>query len=288
MARKIFGYQFENEAEEKYVRQGCLATLWTFMGGSPTVMQAKTLALSLLPGLQTFYNNDNEKIIPIMLQHADTYFNSHTVGVSLIAGIVLAMEKERARNPEVTTEAIQSIKASLMGPTAGIGDSFYFNCVRVIAASIGISLALSQYNVTNNPNDGSPLGAFVFALIFGGITLGSKIGFYYLGYTQGVGFVEKAFATGLIPLLSKASTILGCVMVGSLVASNVKVALALKPEINGSVVDIQKLLDGLAPGILSLALWYWAFTRLQKGWSPVKLIWVIMLGCVVLTAIGIL
>ena len=40
----------------------------------------------------------------------------------------------------VDDDTIENIKVALMGPTAGIGDAFFFNCVRVIAAGIGIGL----------------------------------------------------------------------------------------------------------------------------------------------------
>ncbi len=40
---------------------------------------------------------------------------------------------------------ITNIKTSLMGPLAAIGDSLFFNCIRVISGGIGIALA-SQGN----------------------------------------------------------------------------------------------------------------------------------------------
>ena len=43
-----------------------------------------------------------------------------------------------------------------MGPLSGIGDSFFWGILRVIAAGIGISLA----------STGSPLGAIVFLLLY--------------------------------------------------------------------------------------------------------------------------
>ena len=42
------------------------------------------------------------------------------------------------------------------------------------------------------------------------------------------------------------------------------------------------------PGLLSLLLWGWSFSRVQKGWSPTKLIFMIMGGCVILAFFGIL
>lgn len=42
------------------------------------------------------------------------------------------------------------------------------------------------------------------------------------------------------------------------------------------------------PGLLSLLLWGWSFSQVQKGWSPTKLIFMIMGACVVLAFFGIL
>ena len=50
------------------------------------------------------------------------------------------------KTDQFETETISSIKAALMGPVAGIGDSFYWGTFRVIAAGIGLSLA-AQGNI---------------------------------------------------------------------------------------------------------------------------------------------
>ena len=39
-------------------------------------------------------------------------------------GMSLALEEENAKTDQFETETISSIKAALMGPVAGIGDSF--------------------------------------------------------------------------------------------------------------------------------------------------------------------
>ena len=65
--------------------------------------------------------------------------------------------KERKEKGTVDADTIESIKVALMGPAAGIGDAFFFNCVRVIAAGIGIGLAAQ----------GNLLGSIIFAVIYG-------------------------------------------------------------------------------------------------------------------------
>ncbi len=269
-------YQFTPE-EKKYVTKGALLTFWSMISNAQQVMQAKSFAMSMIPALKVWYKDDPERMKEIMLMHADTFFNSHSVGHSLIAGIALAMEKERAEKGQVTTEAIQSIKASLMGPTAGIGDSFYYNVVRVIAAGIGIGLAVN----------GSLLAPLVFILIYGGIVWGSKYYFYIAGYTNGVSLVDKAYQLGIIPLLSRSASVLGGIMVGALVSSYVKLNIKFAPTFGGAVVDMQAVLDSIAPGLLAFVIWWLTFKQLQKGMKPMTLIWIIMGGCILLAALKI-
>ncbi len=52
--------------------------------------------------------------------------------------------------------AIDNVKASLMGPLAGLGDSFFWGTLRLIATGIGTSLALK----------GNILGPILFLLVF--------------------------------------------------------------------------------------------------------------------------
>ncbi len=57
--------------------------------------------------------------------------------------------------------------------------------------------------------------------------------------------------------------------------------------IGGAAIDFQGMLDSIMPGLLSIILWGCSFSRIQKGWSPTKLIFVIMGGCIVLAVLGI-
>ena len=58
-------------------------------------------------------------------------------------GLNAAMEKANSEHEDFDEESINAIKASLMGPLAGIGDSVFWGTIRLIAASIGIPLAMS-------------------------------------------------------------------------------------------------------------------------------------------------
>ncbi|MDM3825333.1 PTS system mannose/fructose/sorbose family transporter subunit IID, partial [Proteus mirabilis] len=75
---------------------------------------------------------------------------------SAIAGVAAAMERESSLNQNFDTNTINSVKVGLIGPLAGIGDSFFWGTIRIIAAGIGISLA----------QQGSPIAPLLFLLLF--------------------------------------------------------------------------------------------------------------------------
>lgn len=252
-------------------------SLGTNMASSKVSMQSKCFAMAMSPGLELFYKDNPEGRKKAFYRHASEFFNTHQVFLGLLVGIALAMEKKNAEGNEDISESISSLKASLMGPTAGIGDSFFFNCYRVIIAGVCIGLCAG----------GSPVGVIGFILFYGCALLAYKYLFMTAGYKYGTSLITTAFERGIIPILTEAAGLLGAVMVGALVASNVNIKVALEPVIGGAAVSFQQMLDTICPGILSILLWGWSFSRIQKSWSPTKLIFVIMGACIVLALFGI-
>lgn len=77
------------------------------------------------------------------------FFNTEPQLGSLIVGITAGLEEARANDTEgVDEETINGLRAGLMGPIAGIGDSLVVGTL--IPVILGIALGLS--------NGGSPLG----------------------------------------------------------------------------------------------------------------------------------
>lgn len=74
----------------------------------------------------------------------------------MILGVSAAMEENNANDPNFDTESINNVKVSLMGPLAGIGDSFIWGTLRIIATGVGLSLA----------TQGNILGPILFLLVF--------------------------------------------------------------------------------------------------------------------------
>lgn len=55
------------------------------------------------------------------------------------------MEEKNSQQKNMDATAIDNVKASLMGPLAGLGDSFFWGTLRLIATGIGTSGAEGQH-----------------------------------------------------------------------------------------------------------------------------------------------
>ena len=110
-------------------------------------MQTFGYLTSMLPIVEELYDKkeDQEKAM-----HTYTaFFNTEPQLGSLIVGITAGLEEARANDKEgVDEETINGLRAGLMGPIAGIGDSLVVGTL--IPVILGIALGLS--------NGGSPLG----------------------------------------------------------------------------------------------------------------------------------
>ncbi|MFR5600385.1 MAG: PTS system mannose/fructose/sorbose family transporter subunit IID [Holdemania filiformis] len=263
--------------EKKLLKKGYIGSLSCMRTTSSITGQARGMVLAVDPFIERYYATQDEKNEAI-LRHASEYMNTHQAMFGLIAGIVCAMEKERGEKGNLDTGVITGIKASLMGPLAGIGDSFFFNCYRVIIAGIAIGLSAN----------GSLLGPIFFLVFYGFGLLAMKYLMFVEGYKNGITLVDKASEQGIIPMIMEACGALGAIMVGALISTNVKITLALAPVINGATVSVQEIFDMVMPGILSLILWWFCLKVLKKGFSPIKLIFSIMGACLLLAFLGIL
>ena len=92
----------------------------------------------MLPVIKKLYSNKEDQIAA-MQRHLE-FFNTTPQLSTLILGISAAMEESNANDPNFDTESINSVKVSLMGPLAGIGDSFIWGTLRIIATGVAASV----------------------------------------------------------------------------------------------------------------------------------------------------
>ncbi|GMA52814.1 hypothetical protein GCM10025857_41710 [Alicyclobacillus contaminans] len=86
-------------------------------------MQNIGYAYSMVPIIKKLYKNKEEQA-QALDRHLEI-FNTTPQMVPLILGISSAMEEENANNVNFDEQSINAVKASLMGPLAGIGDSIF-------------------------------------------------------------------------------------------------------------------------------------------------------------------
>lgn len=235
--------------------------------------QARQMAIGFLwqimPALNRYYKDQPEKKKEALYRHVQ-FCNVSNAIYPFLAGLVASMEKENSEVDDFDTSSIVAIKAALMGPLAGIGDSLLFSVVRVIAAGIGISFALQ----------GSILGPILFFLIYNGCTMALRFSLGYVGFISGSSFITNMYQNGTLKILTKCAGILGLIMVGAMTASTVKFTTAISiPIPGGEAVALQSSLDTLFLGLVPLLLTFGCKKLLDKN---VNINW-IMVGIFVLS-----
>lgn len=249
-------FQENLSKEDKKMMRSVFWRSWTMNASrtGATQYHAVGVIYTLLPVINRFYKTKEEQTDAIV-RHT-TWFNATMHINNFIMGLVSSMEKQNSEDENFDASSITAVKASLMGPISGIGDSFFWGILRVIAAGIGISLA----------STGSPMGAVVFLLLYN--IPAFLIHYYalYSGYSVGANFIKRMYESGGMRILTKSSSMLGLMMMGTMTASNVKFKTILEVSVKGSdeALQIQSYLDQLFVGIVPLAVTLFAFWLLRK------------------------
>ena len=256
--------------EEKLLRKLQIRSHSAQMGLTMVNMMGNGFTFALIPAIEELYKDDPEGKKEAYARHQQ-FFNTHAVPFSFIVGLTWAMEKEKKEKGSVDGDTISSIKSALMGPCAGMFDNLFFNCLRVIAAGIGIGL-LQQGNI---------LGSILYILLYGVVQSIVKMWFCRLGYTYGTSFIDELFNSGLMASFTKAASLVGVIMVGAMTATMVYVPLNLVLTIGPATLEVAPVLESIFPGFLSIALVFAYVGLLKKGWKPIHLIFLTMVVGVV-------
>ena len=187
------------------------------------------------------------------------------------------MEKEHKEKGSVDGATIESIKAALMGPTAGMFDSLFFNCLRIIASGIAIGFA----------SQGSLLGAVLFILLYGVPQDIVRYFFIRIGYTYGTSFIDSVFNSGLMAALTKAASVMGLMMIGAMTATMLSVPLNLVININGAETNIGDVFNSIFPNLLGCILLFVLVSLIKKGKRPTQLVAGILVVALLGALIGI-
>ena len=238
-------------------------------------MQTFGYLCSMLPLVEELYDNEDDQAKAMNTYTA--FFNTEPQLGSVIVGMTAGLEEARANGAQdVDDETINGLRAGLMGPVAGIGDSLVVGTV--IPILLGIAMGMST--------GGSPLGAIFYIIVWNLFAYFGMRFMYYKGYQLGgkaVDFLIGAQGEALRDSIS----MLGGIVIGAVSATWVSVttSLQLLNEDGEAYLVLQDKLDSVFPGLLTavfiVACW---FLMAKKRMSPIK----VMLLLVVVAFLGVL
>lgn len=237
-------------------------------------MQTFGYLTSMLPIVEELYEDQEDKARS--MQTYTAFFNTEPQLGTLIVGITAGLEEARVNgSEEVDDETINGLRAGLMGPVAGIGDSLVVGTL--IPVILGIAIGLST--------GGSPIGAIFYIIVWNVLAyLGMRFA-YFKGYELGDKAVE--FLVGAQgQAIRKAVSIVGGMVVGGVAATwvSVKTSFQLGSAKNPYLV-LQNKLDEVYPGLLTaifIVFCWWLMAK--KNISPLK----VMLLLVVIAFVGVI
>lgn len=229
-------------------------------------------AYSLMPVLRKLYKDDEVQMRAALQRHLE--FNNITPFIcTLLFGITIALEEKNVESDEFDVDTINAVKVGLMGPLSAIGDSFFFGTLRVIAAGIGCSLALQ----------GNVAGPIVYLLLFNIPNFLSRWFLMGYGYNLGTSFMQKVEESGILQKVFKGASILGLMVIGAMVASNINVPLS----VTFSDVSLLDTINEIFPQLLSLGVTGLVFWMLKKDVKVMYIIFGIIVVCILGAAINI-
>lgn len=234
-------------------------------------MQGLGYCYTMMPFLEKIY--DDEDDLQEAVENHLQFFNTNMLMGSLIVGANMAIEGE---GKSAVKETVSALKTGLMGPLAGVGDTFFGMATGTIFGAIAAYMAL----------EGNPIGVIIW--IMWGIA--SNVISYFLmnlGFKQGTKVIASVGNT--LKNITEAATILGMTVIGSLIPTVIKAKTPFVFKQGEVEVVLQQVLDTILPAMLPLAivaLTYWLLGR--KKLNSTKVIFLLMFIGIVLSYFKIL
>lgn len=237
------------------------ALRWTFIGSNTVnfgTLQGAGYAWAIADTLRKLYPDDEDykKAMEVEFE----YFNTTPYMAPAVLGADVAIQEREGLK---SLDAVRSVKTSLMGPLAGMGDSILWVLFPTIMGSISGYMAL----------EGNPLGALIWIALNLLLVL-FRIKLYDLGYKSGVRLITDL--SSRLQLFTESASIIGLTVVGSMIAASVKLYTPLEFAFNEVKIGLQsEIFDKIAPSLLSILLVgfvYWLMEKKKLGFLQMILI----------------
>lgn len=207
------------------------------------------------------------------------FYNTTPQWMGFTIGMNCAQEEQIANMPkgeerDALTASVNTVKASLMGPLAGIGDSLGAT-IHAIISALAAGFALK----------GSIVGAILIFILGNAYYFGVAYFSFFYSYRNGMKVIRDMNKTGIIDRIMESATILGMASVGALIPSWVGFRLTSAIKIGDYVLNIQQELDNIIPGLAPLALTLCLAWLYRKNVSSLKLVGLIFLFSLIVSLI---
>ena len=240
-------------------------------------LQAIGWCRAMLPAIEKIYANDEDRCDAIN-RHLE-FFNTNPEFSTFILGISASMEEQNAQDPNFDTASINNVKAGLMGPIAGIGDSFWWGIVKTVASGIGCQFAMQ----------GNVLGPILFLLIFNIPHWAIRYILTQKSYELGHRILDAMTENGIIEKISLCAGILGMMVIGAMTSSMISISTPLVFNMANEVtLELQAVLDEILPNLLPLVTMLVVAWLLRKNVKVVPLIFGILAFGIVFNLLGII
>lgn len=242
-------------------------------------MQTFGYLWSMMPIVDDLYDKDEDKVEA--LRTYTTFFNTEPQIGTMVVGLTVGLEEARANGEPMDAETINGIRAGLMGPLAGLGDSIIVGTF--IPILLGIALGLST--------GGNPLGPIFYMVAWNAIMyFGMKFA-YEQGYTLGGNAVEALVGPDSTALRSSI-VMVGTMVIGAVAATWISISTSFNLQFaEDSAFNLQGTLDAIMPKFLSFFfVWFcwWLMTKKKISPTIVMLILVViaLIGCITIPGIN--
>ena len=242
-------------------------------------MQTFGYMWAMLPIIKELYPSHEEQCKAMEAYYP--FFNTEPQIGSIVVGITAGLEEARANGAEgIDDEMINGIRAGLMGPLAGIGDSLIVGTY--IPILLGIALGFAE--------GGSAIGPLFYIIVWNATSIWFQHYIYFLGYSLGGSAVELLVGDRATAFRNSVIT-MGQVIVGAMAASwcSVSTNIVIAQDSTGADITLGSKLDGAYPKLLTLVtvLFCW-WLLAKKNVTPVKALLIMVVIGFVGSCVGLL
>lgn len=235
-------------------------------------MQADGWTYAMSPVLKKIYGEDKKGYSEALKSNLE-FINTNNYAAPLLMGLEASLEENGQKR-----STIDGLRIALFGPLAGIGDAVTWFTILPIVAGVSASFA----------KQGSILGPLLFFVVFAAMFF-ARIPLAQLGYTAGTNAISRIRESSA--MISRAASILGCTVIGGLIATYVQITVKTKIPVTATKsISLQsQFFDNIFPKILPLGYTFLIYYLLKKkNVSPIVLILVTFILAILLSWLGVL